>query len=123
MSQAALTDTVKELCLELGIHDPQALGAAVRKLKRVVAAVPPLEDFVKRVCDIAGAHVGMGLSRGVVGGDGVGGAQYLESVLGVVLQWAHGTTERSSSSVRATVPRDGSSSFYCFFALPSLMLL
>ena len=96
MSQSALTDLVKELAFELAISDATALPAAVRKLKRVVAAVPPLEDFVTRVCDIVSSHSGGSVPRstGVVA---AGGTQYLETVLGVVLQWAHGAAERVST--------------------------
>jgi hypothetical protein len=98
MTQPALTDLIRELCSEVGIHDPNVLPAAVRKLKRVVAAVPPLEDFVKRVCDVVGSRGGGGPRFGAPGDDAA--QQYLESVLGVVLQWAHTSTRTTDSGVR-----------------------
>ncbi len=42
-----MMDVVKDLCIEVGVSDPMAIAPAVRKLKRVVTAVPPLEDFVR----------------------------------------------------------------------------
>ena len=100
LNHAAAVELLKELCVELEMSDATALAPAVRKLKRVVVAVPPLEDFTRRVCDIVSSHGGGGGGGGGSSGGLDGG--YLERCIGVVLQWAHASAEAGLHGVGPT---------------------
>ena len=52
---------LQDTCRELQLSDPNLLPAAVRKMCRALAALPPMESFIREVCAVA-------LSRGAPAG-------------------------------------------------------
>ena len=54
---------LQDACRELQLHDAALLPAALRKMCRALAALPPMEAFVRDVCAVA-------LSRGAPAGGG-----------------------------------------------------
>ena len=60
MEHATVVSLLQESCRELQLSDATLLPAATRKMCRALAALPPMEAFVRDVCAIAlsrgGAH-------------------------------------------------------------------
>jgi hypothetical protein len=52
LGASGLADITRQLCLELGVKQPESLAAAVRKLKGAVEAMPAMEGFIQRVVDL-----------------------------------------------------------------------
>lgn len=117
LGTTTITDIIRDLCLELGVKNPDSISSAVRKLKRAVEAIPPMEAFIQRVADlvIAGQRDRVGtvaLSSGVGlssllsasrrdEGAGVWSADVLDNCIAELQSWGSEIRERDSAKVIA----------------------
>ena len=92
--------------MELDIEDVDALAPAIRKLKRVIAAVPPMEDFLKQVCQfVLGGHSRsnaagrMTIRPAELPASKLSEPHILQQVLDTLMDWQRGVTESSATKV------------------------
>lgn len=81
MPPPAMVQLLQDCCRELQLQDAQLLPPAVRKLCRALAALPPMEAFIRDVCAIA-------LSRGAPSEAVSGRVPSTKVVLQVLQRWA-----------------------------------
>ena len=106
---AGLSDITRQLCLELGIKQPDSLVAAVRKLKRAVEAIPAMETFIQRVADVITAWqterqvAGLGLSSALAADPPAGLHAWTPDVLDKCVtelqSWTRTLRERANGQV------------------------
>lgn len=105
LAHASLVEIVRELCLELDIEDADALSPAVRKLKRVVALMPPLEDFVNQACSLVLSRAGRPGQPPLPPTASLSDPHVLERVLSMIADWSRELDVLGASQVRRGLGR------------------
>ena len=85
MPQPTMVNLLQDCCRELQLTDAQLLPSALRKMCRALAALPPMEAFIRDVCALA-------LSRGAPTAPTAapsGRVPSTKAVLLVLQRWAH----------------------------------
>lgn len=86
MPHATMLQILQDCCRELQLRDAQLLPAAMRKMCRALAALPPMENFIRDVCALALAH---GALAGAADTDTGGHVPSTVVVLQILKRWAH----------------------------------
>jgi len=81
MPPARMVQLLQDCCRELQLQDAQLLPSALRKMCRALAALPPMEAFIRDVCALALSHASPGATNGQMPSTTV--------VLQILQRWGH----------------------------------